>query len=186
MGMARGETTGGGRGADGSGGNPTAASAILTSTAYLEHADPLRAFLTKQTRDAAAAEDLLHEAFVRLLTEEAADRAPDHARAWLFRVATNLATSRIRRQGVAARRAPELVRRDVAPSPEDELVEREAAAALESRLAQLPADVRLALLLAAHGYSGAEIAERIGRTELATRSLLCRNRSRLRAALVAA
>ena len=37
-----------------------------------------------------------------------------------------------------------------------------------------------ALLLSAHGYSSAEIGRCIGRSELATRSLLSRQRSRLR------
>ncbi|MGI8998144.1 MAG: RNA polymerase sigma factor [Candidatus Limnocylindria bacterium] len=138
------------------------------------------------TRDAAAAEDLLHESFVRLLTELAAGHTPRHVGAWLFRVGLNLAASRARHHGVVRRRASELLRREVAPSPEDELIEREAAGALTGRLASLPDDVRAALLLSAHGYSGAEIARRIGRSELATRSLICRHRSRLRDAVIAA
>jgi len=50
----------------------------------------------------------------------------------------------------------------------------------------LPGDARAALLLSAHGYSGAEIALHIGRSELATRSLICRHRSRLRSSPAAA
>jgi DNA-directed RNA polymerase specialized sigma24 family protein len=87
---------------------------------------------------------------------------------------------------VAQRRAGDLVRRDVVASPEDDMLEREAATALAAMLAPLPADVRLALLLSAEGFSGAEIAARIGRSALATRSLICRHRSRLRESLVAA
>jgi DNA-directed RNA polymerase specialized sigma24 family protein len=86
-----------------------------------------------------------------------------------------------RHLGVASRRAAELARRDVAPSPEEELLEREAARAITGRLAALPEHARLALVLAAHGFSGAEIARRIGRSEPATRSIQCRSRSRLRA-----
>jgi RNA polymerase sigma-70 factor, ECF subfamily len=185
MGMARGDPSGD-RGAGGARGETVAALAIYASTAYAEHADALRNNLGAYTRDAAAAEDLVHETFVRLLTELAAGRTPRHLRAWLYRVGINLATSRARHHGVAQRRAPDLVRREVAPSPEDELIEREAAGALSGRLLGLPDDVRAALLLSAHGYSGAEIARRIGRSELATRSLLCRHRSRLRAAVAAA
>jgi RNA polymerase sigma-70 factor (ECF subfamily) len=167
-------------------GEPVAAQAISASAAYAEHAEPLRAFLTGFTHDRAAADDLLQETFVRLLTESAAGRPPVHLRAWLFRVAANLATSRARRQGVAARRAPELIHRDVAPSPEEELLDREAALALRGRMAHLPESVRIALILAAHGYTGAEIGRHIGRTELATRSLICRHRGRLRLTLDAA
>ena len=39
------------------------------------------------------------------------------------------------------------------------------------------------MVLAANGYRGREIAADLGRTELATRALLCRARSRLRARL---
>lgn len=166
-------------------GEPVAAHAVSAS-AYLEHADALRGFLTSFTRDPAAAEDLLQETFVRLLTEVAAGRPPVHLRGWLYRVAVNLATSRARRQGVATRRAPELVVREVVRSPEDELLDREAAQALRGRLAHLSEPARVALLLAAHGFTGAEIGRRIGRSELATRSLICRNRERLRSTLDAA
>jgi RNA polymerase sigma-70 factor (ECF subfamily) len=179
MGMARGETLGD-RGAGGARGEPVAEQAISAHGAYEEHADALRAFLFATVRDASEAEDLLHEAFLRLLTETAGGSAPDHPRAWLFRVAMKLAASRARRRGVAARRAPELVQHDVAPSPEEQLLAREAAHAVHLRLAGLPDHARVALLLAAHGFSGAEIARRIGRSELATRSLLCRHRGRLR------
>ena len=177
MGMARGERRGD-RGVGDARGEPVAASA--TSTAYADHAAALRAYLAGVTRDAAAAEDLVHEAYLRLLIESAAGRSPTHVRAWLFRVAANLAASRGRRQGVATRRAAELVARGVAPSPEEVLLDREAAEALEGRLAGLPGHARAALLLSAHGYSGAEIGRRIGRSPLATRSLLCRYRGRLR------
>ena len=185
MGMARGELHGD-RGTGRARGETVAELAILAASAYMDHADALRGRLTAYTRDQAASEDLVHETFVRLLIELAAGRAPRNLRAWLYRVGTNLAASRARRHGVARRRAPELVRREVMPSPEDQLIEREAAGAIAGRLATLPAHVRDALLLSAQGYSGAEIARHIGRSELATRSLICRHRSRLRDSVVAA
>jgi RNA polymerase sigma-70 factor, ECF subfamily len=184
MEMARGEP--GDRGAGDARGEPVAELAIFASTAYADHAEALRNHLAVYTRDAVAAEDLLHETFVRLLTELAAGRAPRHVRAWLFRVATNLAASRARHTGVARRHAPQLVRHELAASPEEELIEREAAGALTRRLAHLPEDVRTALILSAHGFSGAEIARRIGRSQLATRSLISRHRSRLRHSAIAA
>jgi RNA polymerase sigma-70 factor (ECF subfamily) len=184
MGMARGETSGD-RGTHRARGEPVAALANSTATAYDEHSEALRRYVARYSGEDAAAEDLVHEAFVRLIAESAAGRRPVHVRAWLFRVAVNLATSRARRQGVASRRAPELARREAAPSAEDELLERELTLDLNGRLAGLPQDARTALVLAAHGYSRAEIARRIGRSELATRSMLCRTRSRLRAAAAA-
>jgi RNA polymerase sigma-70 factor (ECF subfamily) len=179
MGMAEGETDGD-RGSSAARGEPVAGMATLASSAFAAHAGELRAHLLRSLRDPAAADDLVQEAFVRLLIESAAGREPLHPRAWLYRVAANLAVSRARHHSVAARRAAELVRREVVPSPEDELLEREGARTLHARLDRLPAHVRTALLLAAQGYSGAEIAQHIGRSELATRSLLCRERRRLR------
>jgi len=184
MGMARREN--GDRSVGEARGEPVAPLAILVSTAYADHGEALRGYLAGLTRDRAEAEDLLHETFVRLMTEVSAARPPDHLRAWLFRVGANLATSRARHQGVVKRRSVELVRREVVPSPEDELVERESAGVLTGRLAHLPEHVRAALVLSAHGYTGAEIARHIGRSELATRSLLCRHRARLRATILAA
>lgn len=179
MGMARGETDGD-RGSHADRGEPVAALANLASAAYVQHGAALRAYLVRSVRDPAAADDLVQEAFIRLLTESAAGRSPLHVRAWLFKVATNLAVSRARRQVVATRRASELLPHGVAPSPEEMLLDREAVRAVGDQLQGLPPHVRTALLLAAHGFSGAEIAQRIGRSELATRSLLSRHRRRLR------
>lgn len=167
MGMARGETSGD-RGAHRARGEPVAAPAITAATAYDERGEAL------------AAEDIVHEAFVRLLAELAAGRPPRQMRARLYRVVSNLAVSRARHRGVASRRAGALASRELAPSAEDQLLERELTLDLNDRPALLPEDARTALVLAAHGYSRAEFARRIGRSELATRSMLCRSRSRLR------
>jgi DNA-directed RNA polymerase specialized sigma24 family protein len=53
-------------------------------------------------------------------------------------------------------------------------------------LGAVSTDDRAALILAAQGYRGTEIARHLGRTELASRALLCRARSRLGAQLTAA
>ena len=50
-------------------------------------------------------------------------------------------------------------------------------------LADLDPGARAALLLASEGFSGAEIATAIGRSEAATRTLLCRTRLRVRGRL---
>src|SRR3990172_10742318 len=82
---------------------------------YGAHGPRLHGWLIGMTRDEATAEDLTHEAFVRLLREAAAGRAPNDPGAWLHRVAANLATSRGRRIAVADRREGELP----LPEPED-------------------------------------------------------------------
>jgi RNA polymerase sigma-70 factor (ECF subfamily) len=160
-------------------------SGAVVEAAYREHATALTRFLTGYTRDATAAEDLAQEAFVRLAIEAAAGRAPDNVGAWLHRVGRNLATSRGRHASVAERRKMDLVSRETAPSPEAATLEAEQHRALHAALGTLASTDRQVLLLAAHGYRGPEIARRIGRTEGATRTLLCRARSKVRTQLVA-
>jgi DNA-directed RNA polymerase specialized sigma24 family protein len=64
--------------------------------------------------------------------------------------------------------------------PDDEVLRGETRREVWAALARLPTDARTALLLAAHGFSGRDIARMLGRSELATRSLICRARLRLR------
>jgi len=165
---------------------PTAAAnaAAMAERIFAEHGSRLRARLITITRNEAAAEDLAQEAFLRLLREAREGRAPDDPVAWLHRVAANLATSRGRRLTVADRRAGELPLPGGVDSPEESAVAREEAVALHSALGALAGDDRRALLLAAHGYRGAEIAEQLGRSDGATRTLLCRARAKIRERLL--
>jgi RNA polymerase sigma factor (sigma-70 family) len=148
--------------------------------AYEEHKGELFAFLVSVTRDGETAADLLQEAFVRLLRESDARQAPLDSRAWLFRVAGNLAVSAARRRLTVRRWAPWLAGRESEASPEQEYLRREDADRVHAALGSLRADDRVALLMTAHGCPTAEIARALGRSELATRSLLCRARIKLR------
>ncbi len=158
----------------------------LVEAAYSSFAGPLFRRLVSLTHDHAAAEDLTQESFVRLAVEVRAGRAPDCTGAWLHRVGANLATTRGRRASVAERRLAELPRPGVAPSPEVASIDAEQARAVRSALATLGRADQAAVLLAAQGYRGPEIASRLGRSEGATRTLLCRARSKLRRELIAA
>ena len=64
-------------------------------------------------------------------------------------------------------------------------LENERRSDLETILAELGADARTALLMAANGFNGIEIAEAIGRSGNATRSMMCRARLQLRERLTA-
>ena len=158
----------------------------IINAAFAAHHAELYSFLRRSTRDEAAAEDLLQEAFLRLTREVEAGRVPDHMRGWLYRVAANLATSRARRRGTASdwmARHGRLTALATASSPESDVMARERSSGLERALASLPADGRTALLMSAEGFSGPEIAAAIGRTHMATRTLLTRSRLRVRALL---
>jgi RNA polymerase sigma factor (sigma-70 family) len=164
----------------------TPAEAGMLEDLYREQAAGLTRWITGMTRDAAAAEDVVSEAFLRLARELAAGRRPDHPPAWVAQVARHLAISRARRASTAARLAPRLVDRGVGEDPATATLASERAAAVRTVLDALPPAERLAIVLAAEGVRGPEIADRIGRTPLATRALLCRARRRMRPLLVEA
>ena len=158
--------------------------AILTEL-YTTHAPGLTRWMTRFTRDEEAAADVVQEAFLRLARELQAGRRPDNAAAWLAQVARNLATSRARRAATANRFEPFLDRPSAPEDPAFAVIATERADAVHAALADLSLVDRTALLMAAEGHHNAEIAVRIGRTELATRALLCRARRRLRPVLSA-
>jgi RNA polymerase sigma-70 factor (ECF subfamily) len=148
--------------------------------AYEAYQRDIHNFLRASVRNPDAADDLTQETFIRLVREVRGGRTPDNVRAWLYTVAAHLVTSRARRAAVAERFKAILAIRGHAESPEDVTVHGEEQALLRRALARLPADGRTAVLLAAHGFAGAEIARVLGRTQGATRTLLCRSRIRLR------
>jgi len=152
--------------------------------AWTDHHQEIYAFLVRTTHDPEAAADLLSETFLRLTREARADRVPDNVRAWLYRVAGNLAVSRGRRIGAGLRWVTRTMAAGrtatVDDPPETHVLAREGRAELVGALADLRPDARAALLLSAEGFSGAEIAAAIGRSEAATRTLLCRTRVHVR------
>ena len=110
----------------------------------------------------------------------AAGRTPDDVRGWLYRVTANLVLSRGRRIAVARRFVAHLVDRRTGESPEARHLRLDIEPGLRDALLALPADSRIAVVMAARGASGREIAEVLGRSEAATRTLLTRARQRLR------
>jgi RNA polymerase sigma factor (sigma-70 family) len=158
--------------------------------AFEAHRDEIFTFVVRSTRDRGEAEDVVQETFLRLAREVRAGRTPEQLRAWLYRVAGNLVTSRFRHLTVARRWLEGTATRDQPPethrSPEMQYVSRERFHQMEQALETVSRDARAALLLAAQGFSGREIARTLGRSELATRAMMSRARVRVRAALEAA
>ncbi len=153
---------------------------------YEAHRAELLGFLVRMIHDREAAEELLQDAFIRLIRETRAGRMPDDPRAWLYRVAANAAISRGRHGAVWTRLVPRLLDHRQPVSPEGEFLRTERDAAVHAAMAGLPSDARAALLLAAQGFDGHEIAASIGKTEGATRTLMSRSRAQLRLVLEAA
>ena len=152
--------------------------------AFDEHQRALTSFAYALTRDREAADDLVQEAFVRLINELQKGRRPENIQAWLFRVCSNLVISGARRRNVAQRFISQITPRDTEIDAEYEILRRELSGALLEGLARLSVDARVALVMAAHGFSGREIATSLGRTETSTRTMMFRAREQMRVYLV--
>jgi RNA polymerase sigma-70 factor (ECF subfamily) len=153
---------------------------------YRDHAPGLTRWIAAMTHDPDTAADIVQEAFFRLARELAADRSPDDPAAWVAQVARHLAISRARRSSTATRYAPRLLDRSEGDDPAASVLAAERAAAVHRALATLRPVERTAIVLAAEGVRGPEIATHIGRSQLATRALLCRARRRMRPVLLEA
>lgn len=155
----------------------------VVGDAYDAHQRELFSFAMGSAREPAVAEDAVQEAFLRLVREVGAGRTPENPRAWLYRVVANLLATRGRRAATADRFRGLFAVTDAVETVETGYLRSEAATELHVALAGLEPGARVALLLAAHGFSGREIAAAIQRSEPATRTLMCRARLTLRAQL---
>ena len=159
--------------------------ADVAIAAFDEHQRALTSYAYALTRDRELADDLVQESFVRLINELQHGRRPDNIQAWLFRVCSNLVVSGARRRNVAqrfiAQIAPHEAEHDDAV---DITLRREMSGTLLEGLGRLSTDARVALVMAAHGFSGREIATSLGRTETSTRTMMFRAREQLRIFLV--
>ena len=152
---------------------------------YAQHSAGLERYVRSMVRDADDAADVCQEAFVRLLLAGRDGRLPEAPGAWLRRVAHNLVVSGHRHRQIGERVLGRLAEDETGGSLEDAAIRREENDALVAALGTVATDDRAALILAAQGYRGNEIARYLGRTELASRALLCRARGRLGAQLTA-
>jgi RNA polymerase sigma factor (sigma-70 family) len=136
-------------------------------------------YLHRKVWDADRARDLAQETFARALD---ATRAPDNPRAWLFRVATNLARDEARTV-VRRRRHLTLLKSEAdEPAPPDpiETLEREARERSARQALELLSERdREVLLLWDAGLSYTEIAAQTGLAVGAIGTTLARARRRL-------
>jgi len=63
---------------------------------FARHRDGLHRYLTRTVRDTAAADDLAQEVFLRVWTRAEQWNGQGAFKAWLFRIATNLALNHLR------------------------------------------------------------------------------------------
>jgi RNA polymerase sigma-70 factor (ECF subfamily) len=138
---------------------------------YDAHAPELVGYLWKLTGDREAANDLMQDTFIAGMRDERALREPAKARAWLFRIATRLAIKRLRRARLIAFVPFAGTERSSEGVPDVEAV------AVRDAMRSIPLDQAATLVLHyAHGFTRAEIAELIGRSEEAVKSRISRGR----------
>jgi RNA polymerase sigma-70 factor (ECF subfamily) len=145
-------------------------------TLFSEHRDGVFRYLSRIVGQADTADELTQEVFLRAWRAPAAGETEVERRAWLFKVARNLALNHLR----DARRRPETVGLTDAAQP----ATQEISTAVQQALAALPdLDRDVFLMRETVGLSYDEIAAACEVTVDAVRARLHRARSQLREAL---
>ncbi len=143
---------------------------------YRENREALFRFLVRLTGDESTAEDVMHEAFLRL-----ANRPParnDNLKAWLFTVAANVARDRIREHARHRRLlndSPGRVPIGDSPLGPDRLAERaEVRQRVHRMLATLSEKERTVLLMREEGFTHREMAEAVNTTTKSIGTIVAR------------
>lgn len=163
---------------------------------YERHAGSVYGFLVRRLGgDAALAQDLYQEAFLRLHRARATYDPARPFRAWLFGIVHNLLTDALRSRArapaadatVAADRGVREPATSRAGGPDALAAARESTSALGRALSALPSDEATVLILARlEGLSYDDIGSILGRSAAATKQLAYRALKRIRAQMVAA
>ena len=160
-------------------GDQSAARALM-----LRHTPRVLSLANRMLKDQTESEDVAQEAMLRLW-KIAPDWRADEAKisTWLYRVATNLCTDRLRkRRGIGLDEAPEI--EDETPGVEAQMISADRGTVLRAAIDRLPERQKLAISLRHfEELSNPEIAEIIGGSVEAVESLLARARRTLTADL---
>lgn len=127
--------------------------------------DPVYRYLTSTLGSRAEAEELTQETFLRLLAHLQKGQAVEHVRAWVFRVAHNLALNALRKRSRQETEIPadweqrHVEQADPAPSAEERVIEQELQHRVSRAMSHLSPQERYCLELKAEGLTYREIAE---------------------------
>jgi RNA polymerase sigma-70 factor, ECF subfamily len=146
---------------------------------YTRTSGMLWAYLARATNDPAAADDLLQEAYYRLLRTTATFESDDHRKNYLFRIATNLIRDRFRRPRLDNAQLPERGEENI-PASGDLALQTQQRSDLARAMAQLSQREREMVWLAyGQGSSHQEIAGVLGLKTGSVKPLLFRARRKL-------
>lgn len=127
--------------------------------------EPVYRYVVAAFGNSAQAEDVIQEAFLQLYRCLHAGQSIGNARAWIFRVAHNLAVNQIKSQQFITPLDDEMwaeirqLYQDTSPSPEQELIQQEKFDRLRVAVALLTAPERQCLHLRTKGLRYREIAK---------------------------
>jgi putative glutamine amidotransferase len=152
-------------------------------TIIATHRRPLERHLRRRVGDPSLAEDLVQEAFLRAWLHAPAGLPELRLRAWLYRVATNLAIDALRARRPLADGAVLDLLDDAAGATTGQ--DHDERLAIEAALAQLPARERALVTLQFAGYGPTDAARLLATTPEAARKRLTRARERFRHAYAA-
>jgi RNA polymerase sigma-70 factor (ECF subfamily) len=133
---------------------------------YREHNESLVRFLRARLHSDADAREAAQEAYVRLLGLDDPEH-PSFLRAYLFRVAANVATDYLRRRAVVRRNADPADEREVhAATQERQLAAKQDLQLIDRAIGELPPRCRAAfIMIRFDGCRPAEVASRLGVSE---------------------
>jgi RNA polymerase sigma-70 factor (ECF subfamily) len=146
---------------------------------YTRTSTMLWAYLARATNDPSAADDLLQEAYYRLLRATMTFESEEHRKNYLFRIATNLTRDRFRRPRLDNTQLPEHGEGDI-PAAGDlarQTQQRSDLARAMSKLSQRERE--LVWLAYGHGSTHKEIAGVLGLKTGSIKPLLFRARRKL-------
>lgn len=150
----------------------------MVETLYARYREELVRWCTLMTDERQTAEDLVQEAFLRAMANEAllAQLDEPRRRAWLYRTVKNLYVDRVRHGKFEALTD--------APPETPEEAEDYAALEWEDLLASLPDDERMLFTLRyLGGWNAAQLGEQFGLPPGTVRAKLSKARNRLKTAL---
>lgn len=134
---------------------------------FAEYHDRIYRYLLRMVKNAAEAEDLTQETFLRAYRRRDSLRHPEAVRGWLYRIATHACLDRVRQRRASVSLeecAGEVEARGASvPSALKTRERKETSACVQRCLDFLPDHYRAAILLhEAHGLTAPEIAELLG------------------------
>ena len=147
---------------------------VRWESVYEMHADDIVRYLRRIVREEETATDLMQDTFVRAMRAQRRPAMDAELRPWLFRIASNLAISHLRRRRFNPLSAPLAIAETSRVEPDEHL---------RLALGAIAPEQAVTLTLAFHdGFSRREIAGILGISEEAVKSRIARGRLNFTAA----